>query len=297
MTELVASVASRALSVGRLADLAALGKPRLSALVIFTAAMGVWCAPQSLDLGATVLFLLSTAGLVAAANTLNCWLERDIDSLMARTASRPLPGGRLEPRVALVQGVVVSAASLAGLALSTNVRTVLLGAAALLLYVAVYTPLKRLSPWALFVGAVPGALPPLMGYTAAADRLDAAGWFLFGILFLWQLPHFIAISLYLEDDFRRAGIRALPIVHGRRSARVWLFACVAALLGFSLLGLPLGIAGPAYAAIAVLIGLAWLGLAASGLHPQPAGNWARRLFGFSLLYLPILITALVLDVW
>ena len=245
MTELVASAPSRAPFSGRLADLAALGKPRLSALVVFTAAMGVWCAPQPLALGATALFLLSTAGLVAAANTLNCWLERDIDGLMARTRSRPLPAGRLDPRVALAQGLLVSAVALVGLALSSNALTVLLGAAALLVYVLVYTPLKRLSPWALFVGAVPGALPPLMGYTAAADRLDAAGWFLFGILFLWQLPHFIAISLYLEDDFRRAGIRALPIVHGRRSARVWLFGCVAALLGFSLLGLPLGVAGPA----------------------------------------------------
>ena len=297
MTELVASAASRAPFAGRLADLAALGKPRLSALVIFTAAMGVWCAPEPLGLGAAALFLLSTAGLVAAANTLNCWLERDIDGLMARTRSRPLPTGRLEPRVALAQGLALSAVALLGLAVSSNVLTVLLGAAALLTYVAVYTPLKRLSPWAVFVGAVPGALPPLMGYTAAADRLDAAGWFLFGILFLWQLPHFIAISLYLEDDFRRAGIRALPIVHGRRCARVWLFGCVAALLGFSLLGPPLGVAGPAYAAVAVVIGGAWLGLAAGGLKPQPSGNWARRLFGFSLLYLPILITALAIDVW
>ena len=297
MTELVAAAASRGIFVGRLADLAALGKPRLSGLVIFTAAMGVWCAPERLGIGATALFLLSTAGLVAAANTLNCWLERDIDGLMARTRSRPLPAGRLEPRVALAQGLVLSTAALLGLAVSTNALTVLLGAAAFLVYVLVYTPLKRVSPWALFVGAVPGALPPLMGYTAAADRLDAVGWFLFGILFLWQLPHFIAISLYLEDDFQRAGIRALPIVHGRRSARVWLFGCVALLLGFSLLGPPLGLAGPVYAAIAVLIGLVWLGLAADGLKPQPAGNWARRLFGFSLLYLPILITALVLDVW
>jgi len=295
MTELVAAVTTRASSVGRLADLAALGKPRLSALVIFTAAIGVWCAPVPLGPLATVLFLVSTAGLVAAANTLNCWLERDLDGLMSRTRGRPLPAGRLEPRIALGQGLVLSGLALAGLALSSNARTVLLGSAALLIYVLVYTPLKRLSPWALLVGAVPGALPPLMGFTAAADRLDVAGWFLFGILFLWQLPHFISISLYLEDDFRRAGIRALPITHGRRIARACLFFCDAALLGFSMLGLPLGLAGPAYAAIALLSGLAWLVLAAGGLHPQPAGNWARRLFAISLLYLPILITALVID--
>jgi len=295
MTEFAAAVTSRVPSVGRLGDLAALGKPRLSVLVIFTAAIGVFLAPEPPGPWTTAGFLLATAALVAAANTLNCWLERDIDGLMARTHRRPLPAGRLEPRTALGFGIALAIAALCGVAASSNARTALLGAAALLIYVLVYTPLKRLSPWALLVGAVPGALPPLMGWTAATDRLDVPGWFLFGVLFLWQLPHFIAISLYLEADFRRAGIRALPITHGRRAARALLFAFVAALCGFSLLAFPLGLAGPAYAAIALSIGLAWLVLAAGGLRRTASEDWARRLFAASLLYLPILITAIVLD--
>ena len=295
MTELAAALTSRAPSVGRLADLAALGKPRLSLLVIFTAAIGVWLAPQPPGPWTTAGFLLATAALVAAANALNCWWERDLDGLMARTRGRPLPAGRLEPRTALSMGLLLGAGALGGIAATSNARTTILGLVALLVYVLVYTPLKRVSPWAVLVGAVPGALPPLMGWTAATDRFDLPGWFLFGVLFLWQLPHFIAISLYLEDDFRRAGIRALPVAHGARVARAHVFAGVAALAGFSLLALPLGVAGPAYAAVALASGAVWLVLAADGLRRGTSEAWARRVFGASLLYLPILITALVLD--
>ena len=295
MTEFVATGHSRAPVLSLLKDLAALGKPRLSVLVIFTTAVGVWLAPSPPALGLTLTFLLATSALVASANTFNCWIERDLDGLMERTCRRALPAGRMEPRSALIYGVVLGAAALGVMAATSNALTVALGAIALLSYVLVYTPLKRVTPWAVLVGALPGALPPLMGWTLATGRLGLPGWFLFGILFLWQLPHFIAISLYLAEDFQRAGIRALPIVRGSRVARWYLLGFVISLLGLSLLALPLGIAGPVYTVIAAVAGLAWTALAVAGLRGASSELWGRRLFGFSLLYLPVLISALVLD--
>ena len=295
MTEFVASADSRAPVLSRVKDLAALGKPRLSFLVIFTTAVGVWLAPAPPAFGLTLTFLLATSALVASANTFNCWIERDSDGLMERTCRRPLPAGRMEPRSALIYAVVLGAAAIGVIAITSNALTVALGAIALLSYVLIYTPLKRVTPWAVLVGALPGALPPLMGWTLATGTLGLPGWFLFGILFLWQLPHFIAISLYLEQDFRRADIRALPIVHGSRVARWYLLGFVIALLGFSLLAHPLGIAGPVYTVVAAAAGLAWTVLAVAGLRGTSSDLWGRRLFGFSLLYLPVLITALVLD--
>ena len=281
--------------VARLRDLVELGKPRLSLLVIFTAAIGVWLAPVGIGAGRTLLFLVATSALVAAANTLNCWIEVEIDGRMNRTRDRPLPTGRLEPRTALISGVTVGAAALAVMTLSTNWLTTLLGVAALGIYVLVYTPLKRITPWALFVGAVPGALPPLMGWTAATASLSLPGWLLFSILFAWQLPHFIAISLKLADDFRRGGIRVLPLVHGELAARRHLFAYTLLLVAVSLAAEPLGLAGPTYSVVAATLGLAFIGLVAPGLARSVAERWAARIFIFTLLYLPVLITALVID--
>jgi protoheme IX farnesyltransferase len=201
----------------------------------------------------------------------------------------------MEPRSALVYGIVLGTAALTLMVVTSNALTVALGAVAWLSYVLVYTPLKRVTPWAVLVGALPGALPPLMGWTLATGKLGLPGWFLFGILFLWQLPHFIAISLYLEPEFRRAGIRALPVVSGPRVARWYLFGFVLCLLGLSLLAYPLGIAGPIYTAVAAVAGSTWAVLAAASLRGSASDLWGRRLFAISLFYLPVLITALVLD--
>jgi protoheme IX farnesyltransferase len=295
MTELVAGGTTRAPSIGRLKDLAALGKPRLSLLVIFTTAVGVWFARAPLGPITTLIFLFATSALVASANTMNCWVEKEIDGLMTRTCDRPLPAGRLEPRTALILGIILVVVSLTLIGWTTNALTTSLGAIAFLTYVLVYTPLKRVTPWAVLVGAVPGALPPLMGWTAATNELGGPGLFLFGILFLWQLPHFLAISLYLEDDFRRGGIRVLPVVRGRRVAWAHLLLYVACLFVFSLAAWPLRLAGPLYATVAAVMGLCWLLLAAAGLRGRASDAWARAIFGFSLLYLPLLMTVLVLD--
>lgn len=279
----------------RLGDLVELGKPRITALVLLTTALGLWMAPGAVDWKSGIWVLLATALLVASANTLNCWVERETDALMHRTRNRPLPTGRLEPRAALVWGLGLGGVALALLGLTTNTLTLALGAGALVSYVLVYTPLKRVGWWAVLIGAVPGAIPPLMGWTAATGTLSAGGWALFGILFFWQLPHFIAISLYLKEDYGRGGLRVLPLVHGDAVARRHLFAYTLALVAVSLSAGPLGMAGLPYLATAALLGAAFVALAAVGLRSSVEAGWARRAFAFSLVYLPVLIGILVLD--
>jgi len=292
---MIEATAPAPLALGRLRDLAALGKPRLSILVLFTAASGVWLAPAPLGFGRSVGFLVATAALVAAANTLNCWLEREIDLRMLRTCERPLPAGRLSPRTALVFGSTLGVLALAGISATANSLTVALGALAICSYVAVYTPMKRWTPWAVVVGALPGALPPLMGWAAATGALAPPGWYLFGILFLWQLPHFLAIALYLKDDFRRGGIRVLPLVRGDRAARRWLCGAMAGFVAHSIAGPVLGIGGLAYGLTAAILGAIGLALAAPGLRSDVGEAWARRMFAYSLVHLPVLVTALVLS--
>jgi protoheme IX farnesyltransferase len=291
----VSQALALAAPLSRVRSYVELGKPRLSLLVIFTAAAGLCSAPAGVGLARGAVFLAATSCLVAAANTLNCWLEKEIDGRMRRTRSRPLPAGRLEPRQALCSGLVLVAVSLAALAASSNGLTVGLGVLALVSYVLVYTPLKRLTPWALFVGAVPGALPPLMGWTAATGGLAAPGWILFAILFGWQLPHFLAIAVYLKDDFRRGGIRVLPLVYGDGAARRHVVAYVLLLVALSLAAQPLGVAGPIYSAAAALLGTGFLALALHGRGRREPERWARGVFAYSLLYLPLVITTLVLD--
>jgi protoheme IX farnesyltransferase len=277
------------------ADLLELGKPRITGLVVCTTAVGLWLAPGSLGASVTALFLAATALLVASANTLNCWIERHTDALMHRTRDRPLPAGRLGPGLALGVGLAEGAIALALIAWTTNPLTLGLGALALSSYVLAYTPLKRVGWWAVLVGAVPGAIPPLMGSTASSGSLSAAGWILFGILFFWQLPHFIAISLNHASDYRRGGLRVLPLVHGERAARRHLFGYTLLLVAVSLAAPAVGLAGPLYAATAALLGAGFLLLAAYGLRPVVEAVWARRTFAYSLVYLSLLIVVLVLD--
>jgi protoheme IX farnesyltransferase len=279
----------------RLRDLIELGKPRITGLVILTAALGLWMAPGSPGVFEAALFLTATGGLVASANTLNCWLERDTDSRMRRTRNRPLPAGRLGSRSAMLTGVLLALLSLAALYWVTNLLTFLLGAIALVAYVFAYTPLKRVHWWAVVVGAIPGAIPPLMGWTAMTGSLDVRAWVLFGILFCWQLPHFIAIALYLKEDYRRGGLQVLPLVHGDAAARAHLFVHTLLLVSVSLLVVVLDMAGRLYLAAAALLGACFLVLAASGLRRTVEGLWARKVFLYTLVYLTLLVSALVLD--
>lgn len=288
-------------TTGLFRDLLALTKPRITFMLLITTAGGLALAPGTVRPLLALATLVGTAMVVAGANALNCWLERDIDRLMARTSRRPLPAGRLHPHLALGFGLALSALSVPLLALAVNPLTALLAAVGWITYVWIYTPLKRKNPIALLVGAVPGALPALMGWTAATAAVEAPGLVLFGILFVWQLPHFLAIAIFRQEEYARAGIRVLPAVWGDRVARWHTAMWAGALVPVTLLLVPLGLAGPLYLMVAAVSGLMFAVLCGFGLRRSVSGEvqrdrWARAVFFASLAHLPILFAALAIDV-
>ncbi|HCP44623.1 MAG TPA: protoheme IX farnesyltransferase [Deltaproteobacteria bacterium] len=280
-------------------DLVALTKPKITAMNVLMALGGMGLAGVTIDNSVVFYTVLGTSLVVAAANVLNMWWEREGDKLMVRTANRPLPAGRLDPALALAFGCVLSAVSIVLLYLQVNLTTAVIGLIALLLYVGVYTPLKRRTPLSLLIGAVPGAAPPLMGWTACRPELTypefVPGLLLFLILLLWQLPHFLAISLFRKADYARAGVRTVPVVRGDRVAKAQAVAWTTALVPISLLMIPVGAASWLYGMVALGLGL-WFGAwAVRGLREDSGDVWARGFFRVSLIYLPALALALVLD--
>jgi protoheme IX farnesyltransferase len=255
----------------------------------------MWLAPGELSVARWVATLLGTAGTVGAANALNCWLERDRDRYMARTRARPLPSGRMESGVALGFGIVLAVFSLPLLALASNGLTGSLGFLALVSYVWAYTPLKPRSPMAMLVGAIPGSLPPLMGWTAVTGRIGTGGLLLFGILFAWQMPHFLAIALFRKDEYRNAGYMAFPLVRGDDATRIWMLLWTVLLVVLSVLPVPFGVAGPLYLVVALVLGGVFLALVTRGVLRQEQKAWARKTFFFSIVYLAGLFAALLLS--
>jgi protoheme IX farnesyltransferase len=278
-----------------LRDLVALAKPRITLLVIVTTAGGLWLAPIRADLALVVWTLLGTVIVVAGANALNMYLEREIDGRMERTRDRPLPAGRLPPRAALWFGATLSAVSIPILALGVNPTTALLALLANLIYVLAYTPLKQRTHWALLVGAVPGAMPPLMGFTAATGTVTWGGVVLFGILFLWQIPHFLAISIFRKDDYARAGLKVMPNTLGMRPTKHSIVRYLLALVAVSLLLVPLGVETHGYLWCAGLLGAVFFGWGFYGMRESAGATWARSLFAVSILYLVLLFGALALQ--
>lgn len=276
-------------------ELVALTKPRVTWLVLATTACGMAVAPKVASLSTKAAAMLATLLVVASANSLNCWLERDLDRLMTRTRNRPLPAGRLSPRLALVFGLALGAISVPLMTFLVNPLTGLLAAIALVSYVWIYTPMKQVSPAALLVGAIPGAMPPLMGWTAMTGTLDVPGLLLFGVLFLWQLPHFIAISVFRQHEYSAAGLKVLPAVRGEKTARIHAVAYAAALLPVTLLLVPAGVGGRIYFAVALVLGAVFFVAALRSMTRDGSDRWARRLFITSLFYLPLLMGVLVLD--
>ena len=277
-------------------DLWALTKPKITRMNVLMALGGYALAGGAFDAPLVVTALLGTALAVASANVLNQYLERDIDGRMARTASRPLPNRRMPPRAALWFGIALGVASTVMLLALVNTVTAALGVFALLSYVLVYTPLKQRTPLSLLVGAVPGAIPPLMGWTAATGVIDPGGLALFGILLVWQLPHFIALALYRKDGYARAGFKTVPVVRGDRVAKAQAVAWSLALVPITLSLIPLGVASWIYGAVALGLGAWFVGWALKGLRPDAGVKWARGFFLFSVAYLPALILALAVDV-
>lgn len=278
-----------------LRDLISLSKPRLSSLVIFTGGIGLWLAPGHIDAARAVGVVSALVLVVAAANTLNNFLERDSDRDMPRTATRPLPMRRLSPRVALIQGLILTAVSVPLLTLLANRLTGVLGAIALLSYVLVYTPMKRVSSLATIVGAVPGAMPPLMGWTAATGTLDPGGLALFCVLFTWQMPHFLAIGLYRAPEYASAGLMVHAIEIGPERTRVRALQWTVALVLSSAFLVITGVGGWLTGAVSAVLGVIFLVRAAQGLRPGADDAWARRLFRYSLVYLTVLFTVMAVD--
>ncbi len=281
---------------GRLAAYLELTKPRIGIMVLVTVATGFLLGARGGAHPSTLILTMFGTGLVAGgASAWNQYLERARDLRMRRTASRPLPSGRLAPVEAAVFGLVLTVAGLAILGLGVNVVSAALALLTFLLYVAVYTPLKPLTTLNTAVGAIPGALPPVIGWAAATGRLGAEAWALFAIVFLWQFPHFLAIAWIYRDDYGRAGYRMLPTVDplgaitGRQAAGYAL-----ALIPVGLLPAIVGLAGGLYFAGAFGLGLAYLYYAVrfwSGVTDQSA----RHLLRASFVYLPAILMLLLLN--
>ena len=281
------------------ADLVELTKPRIALMVALTAATGfVMASPGAL--GGMGLALLAhavagTALVAAGAGALNQVVEREIDARMRRTANRPIPGGRVDPDLGLLWGVVLAVVGIGWLAAAVNLLTAMLAGLTLAGYVFVYTPMKRLSSLATVVGAVPGAVPPMMGWTAARDALEPGAWVLFGILFLWQLPHFLSIAWMFRRDYADGGLPMLPVTDpdGRRTGRqAVLYA--AALVPVALLPSVLGLTGLVYFAGALALSLAFLAAAVLFARARTDAA-ARRLLLVSVLYLPAILAVMLVD--
>jgi len=273
-------------------------KARLTLLVLLTAWLGFYAGVRgAMDYLLMLHALLGTALMAAGASALNQWWERDLDGRMQRTQDRPLPSGRLRPRTVFWIGVACSASGLAYLAWAVNPLTAVLGLASLLIYLLVYTPLKRRTWLNTIVGAVPGALPPLMGWTAARGELGREGWALFTIQALWQMPHFMAIAWIYREEYAKAGFQMLPVLdpEGRRTARHAL-GFTLALLAASALPFLWSMTGPVYAGVALLLGLTFVWHALQFSRHLTLAR-ARQLFYVSILYLPLLLAALALDKW
>jgi protoheme IX farnesyltransferase len=278
------------------ADFVELTKPRVVAMVLVTTLVGFYLgsvgAPDYLLLLAVLLGTgLSAGGTLA----LNQYMERDADALMDRTRNRPLPTGRLQPIDALCFGGALTALGLIMLTVGVNPLSGLVTATTVVTYLGLYTPMKRSTPLCGVVGAVPGALPPVTGWVAATGSFGSGAWVLFAILFLWQLPHSLAIAQLYADDYARAGFRLLPIDDrgGRSTERQIVVNCVA-LVAVGLAPTVLGLTGLVYFVFALVLGLAFLACGViSALRPSPAA--VRRTVLASLVYLPALLAAMAFD--
>lgn len=293
-----AAPAASATSLGALsADLLALLKPRVMSLVVFTALVGYVLAPGPVQPLAAAVALALIAMAAGACGAINMWYDADIDSLMQRTACRPVPAGRLRPRTALLLGVALAALSVAAMAALVNLAAAALLAATVGFYVFVYTMwLKRRTPLNVVIGGAAGALPPVVGWAAASGGLDWGAVALFAIILVWTPPHSWALALCRLDDYARAGVPMLPVAAGRAAARrqILIYSIVLAPLG--LLPWALGIASPVYAAVAGGLGAIFVRLAlAVRCGPQDDTASAGRLFGYSILYLFLLQAALLLG--
>jgi protoheme IX farnesyltransferase len=283
-------------SAARSRDYVALAKPRLNLLVVASTLVGYAMAQgDALGLLGVIGLLLGTGLVAGGASAFNQVLERDLDALMRRTRRRPLPDQRLQP----IEGVLFATAlTLIGVLMIVAVSNVLAGAVALatlVIYAVIYTPLKRRTSFSTVIGAIPGALPPVIGWAAVTNGISAEAWTLFGIMFLWQLPHFLAIAWMYRDDYARAGYPMLPVLEpdGRSTGRQSL-VYAAALLPVSLAPTAIGMSGDVYLSGALVLGLAYAWLTLTFARSRSMQD-ARRVFFASIIYLPLLWILMIAD--
>jgi len=285
-----------AASSTRAADFLTLIKPRVNLLVVASTLAGYYMAAGDGGRPATLVSaVIGTALVSGGAAALNQIAERDTDGLMRRTRHRPMPSGRLQVGEARTFALALVAAGLVELALFANLLAAAVAAVTVVFYALIYTPLKRRTSFATVVGAVPGALPPMIGWAAARGTLDPAAWALFAVQFLWQLPHFLSIAWLYRDDYARAGFPMLPVIEpdGRSTARQSI-AYAAALVPASLATTALGVTGTTYFAAAGALGLLFLGIT-MWFGWRRTGAAARALFVASILYLPVLWILMIAD--
>lgn len=273
-----------------------LTKPRIMTMVLVTTAMGFFFGEKGIRSIPLFLFTLIGTGLASAGSSaLNQYLERDSDSKMERTKNRPLPTGQVSPATALSFGIFLTISGVLLLVWKVNLLTGFLVLLAAFLYDLVYTPMKKLSWLNTLIGAIPGAIPPLAGWTAASGSLGLGGWILFWILFLWQHPHFFAIAWMFKDDYARGGFKMLPVVEpdGRRMFRQILWHSII-LIPISLIPTVIGMAGRVYFWGAFLLGIAFLAVGILFSNSRTDLN-ARKLLRASIIYLPLLLILIVVD--
>ena len=282
--------------VQRIADVVELTKPRLVVMILITTAAGFYLGAQQTLPWLRCLHTLIGAGLTAAGVlALNQYLERDVDALMERTHGRPLPDGRMNPLTALLIGAVLTGGGMLYLTFVVNILSGFVISLIVVSYLFLYTPLKRKTSLCTLIGAVPGALPPVVGWVAARGSLTGEAWVLFTILFLWQLPHSLAIAYIYREDYANAGFRLLPVIHpdGTSTCRQIVINCVA-LLGIGLLPTLSNIAGSVYFFTALLSGIGFLAVGIYLAYTRSV-KAARYLLYASLLYLPLVFVTMALD--
>jgi protoheme IX farnesyltransferase len=277
-------------------DVAELVKARLTLLVVLTTAVGYYLGAASpINYAAFFHVVFGTALAAAGAAALNQWWERRLDALMLRTKARPIPAGRMRPRDALIIGSILAIAGLVYLTITCNGLSTFLAAATIAIYIFGYTPLKRLSTTNTLVGAIPGAIPPMIGWAAARGQLNAEAWSLFAILFVWQIPHFFAIAWMYRDDYERAGFRMLSggDETGARSSSQSVLFCMLLLI---ISGIPayFGLTSMLYLAVSLALG-GWFTVMAMRFHRRRTPRAARALFLTSIAYLALLLFTLVLT--
>ncbi len=283
----VTSTDAVAVSSGSVGDFVALLKPRVMSLVVFTGAVGLYLAPGEIHPFVAAVSVLCIAVAAGASGAINMWYDRDIDQIMRRTQGRPIPTGRVCSSEALTFGIVLGAVSVCVMGLATNWLAAALLALTIGFYVFVYTMwLKRRTPQNIVIGGAAGAFPPVIGWAAATGEIGLAPLSLCALIFLWTPPHFWALSLFRREDYTRAGVPMLPVVAGERQTRrqIWLYSLV--LVPASLVPWALDVTGPLYGAIALVLGAVFLWRAWQ-VRCAPDGDYtgAKRLFGFSILYL------------